>query len=54
MSVPIIFGWLIFSRNIQVGMGGYKPILAVHWVKADWMKCSTYARRLLLIYGVSP
>jgi hypothetical protein len=53
VSIPIIFGWLNFHRNEQVGMGGYKPLLGIHWQRAEWQKCATVSRRILLIYGVS-
>ena len=53
VKIPIIFGWISIHRNVQVGMGGYKPLIGIHWVRADWQKCSLVSRRLLLVYGVS-
>lgn len=34
-------------------MGGYKPLLCVHWYRAKWMAgiCSTVSKRLILVYG---
>lgn len=53
MRIPIIFGWIHIHRNVQVGMGGYKPLFGMHWNKAKWQRCDTVSRRLLLVYGWS-
>lgn len=53
MMIPIIFGWISVHRNVQVGMGGYKPLIGIHWIKANWQNCNTISKRILLIYGWS-
>jgi hypothetical protein len=48
MKIPIIFGWLDFHRKEQWTVCE-KPLLVCHWVKADWMNCSLYSKRIFCI-----